>query len=105
MKTVVNYLIFVFHIEVKTKSKNKILNFVFQFIKITEWHFGYTESKTTLVPNCISANIFDNMRSIISREISKTKINKTTHNILKNNMRKNVADIVASIINFIFEET
>ena len=30
MKIVVNYLDFVFHIEVKTKSKYKILNFVFQ---------------------------------------------------------------------------
>ena len=30
---VVKYLNFVFHIEVKTKSNYKILNFVFQFIK------------------------------------------------------------------------
>ena len=44
MKMVVNYLNFVFHIEVKTKSKYKILNFVFQFIKNTKWHFGYTDS-------------------------------------------------------------
>ena len=29
----VNYLNFVFHIEVETKSEYKILNFVFQFIK------------------------------------------------------------------------
>ena len=33
MKIVVNYLNFVFHIEVKTKSNDKFLNFVFQFIK------------------------------------------------------------------------
>ena len=33
MKIVDKYLNFVFHIEVKTKSKYKILNFVFQFIK------------------------------------------------------------------------
>ena len=33
MKIVVNYSDFVFHIEVKTKFKYKILNFVFQFIK------------------------------------------------------------------------
>ena len=39
MKAVVSYVKFVFHIEVKTKSKNKILNSVFQFIKNTKWHF------------------------------------------------------------------
>ena len=33
MKMVVNFLNFVFRIEVKTKSKYRILNFVFQFIK------------------------------------------------------------------------
>ena len=43
MKMVVNYLNFVFRIEVKTKSKHRILNFVFQFIKNTKWHFGYTD--------------------------------------------------------------
>ena len=41
-KIVVNYLNFLFHIEVKTKSRDKILNFVFQFIKNTKWLFGYT---------------------------------------------------------------
>ena len=44
MKMVVNYLNFVFLIEVKAKSKYGILNFVFQFIKNTKWHFGYTDS-------------------------------------------------------------
>ena len=44
MKMEVNYLHFVFHIQVKTKSEYKILNFVFQFIKNTKWHFGYTDS-------------------------------------------------------------
>ena len=44
MKMVVNYLNFVFLIEVKSKSKYRILNFVFQFIKNTKWHFGYTNS-------------------------------------------------------------
>ena len=34
---------FVFHIEMKTKSNDKTLNFVFQFIKNTKWHFGYTD--------------------------------------------------------------
>ena len=37
---VVNYLNFVFHIEVKTKSNHKFLNFVFQFIKNTICYFG-----------------------------------------------------------------
>ena len=40
MKMVVSYLNFVFFIEIKTKSKYRILNFVFQFIKKTKWHFG-----------------------------------------------------------------
>ena len=39
----VKYLNFVFHIEVKTKSKYRILNFAFQFIKNTKWHFGYRD--------------------------------------------------------------
>ena len=43
MKLVVNYLNSVFYIEVKTKSNDKFLNFVFQFIKNTKWHFGYTD--------------------------------------------------------------
>ena len=43
MKMVVKYLNFVFHIEVKTKSNYKILNFVFQFIKNMKWHFGYSD--------------------------------------------------------------
>ena len=44
MKMVGNYLNFVFLIEVKVKSKYRILNFVFQFIKNTKWHFGYMNS-------------------------------------------------------------
>ena len=44
MKMVVGYLNFVFFIKVKAKSKYKTLNFVFQFIKKTKWHFGYTNS-------------------------------------------------------------
>ena len=44
MKIVANYLHIVFHLDVKTKSKYKILNFVFQFIKNMKWHFGYTDS-------------------------------------------------------------
>ena len=43
MKMVVSYLNFVFFIEVKAKFKYRILNFVFQFIKKTKWHFGYTD--------------------------------------------------------------
>ena len=43
MKMVVSYLNFVFFIEVKTKSRYRILNFVFQFTKNTKWHFGYTD--------------------------------------------------------------
>ena len=38
------YFDFVFHIEVKTKSKYKSLNLVFHLIKNTTWHFGYTDS-------------------------------------------------------------
>ena len=44
MKMVVSYLNFVFFIKVKAKSKYRILDFVFQFIKKTKWHFGYTDS-------------------------------------------------------------
>ena len=44
MKIVVNYLNFVCNIEVKTKSNDKFLNFVFQFIRNTKWHFGYKDS-------------------------------------------------------------
>ena len=43
MKIVANYLNFGFHIELNTKSKYKILNFVFQFIKNMDWHFGYKD--------------------------------------------------------------
>ena len=50
MKLVVKSLNFVFHIEVKTKSNYKILNFVFQFIKNLKWHFGYTDCYITQKP-------------------------------------------------------
>ena len=43
MKMVVSYLNFVFFIKVKSKSKYRISNFVFQFIKKMKWHFGYTD--------------------------------------------------------------
>ena len=43
MKMVVSYFNFVFFIEVKAKSKHRILNFVLQLIKNTKWHFGYTD--------------------------------------------------------------
>ena len=45
MKIVVNQLNFVLHVKVITKSKHKFLNFVFQFIKNTKWHFGYTDHR------------------------------------------------------------
>ena len=51
MKMVVSYLNFVFFIKVKAKSKYRILNFVFQFIKKTKWHFGYTDSRVCLFLN------------------------------------------------------
>ena len=44
MKIVVNYLNFVFHIEVKIKSIHKFFNFVFQFIKNMKWHFSCIDS-------------------------------------------------------------
>ena len=43
MKMVVNYLNFAFLFKVKAKAKYRILNFVFQSIKNTKWHFGYTD--------------------------------------------------------------
>ena len=43
MKVVVSYLNFVFFIKVKAKSKYRISNFVFHFIKKTKWHLGYTD--------------------------------------------------------------
>ena len=43
MKMVVSYLNFFFFIEVRVKSKYRILNFVFQFIKKKKWHFGNTD--------------------------------------------------------------
>ena len=43
MKMVVSYLNFIFFFKVKAKFKYKTLNFVFQFIKKTKWHFGYTD--------------------------------------------------------------
>ena len=45
MKMVVNYFNFVFLTEVKSKSKYRILSFVFQFIKNTQWYFGYADSE------------------------------------------------------------
>ena len=43
MNMVVNYLNFVFHNEVKTKSKCKVLNLDFQFLRNRKWHFGYPD--------------------------------------------------------------
>ena len=43
MKIVDNYLNFVIYMEIKTKSKYKILNFVFQFTNNTNWHFVFMD--------------------------------------------------------------
>ena len=40
MKIIVNYLNFIFHIVVKTKSMYKILNFMIQFIKTRSSNSG-----------------------------------------------------------------
>ena len=40
--------------KVKAKSKDKILNFAFQFIKNTKWHFGYTDLNRPTTSNVIS---------------------------------------------------
>ena len=45
---------FVFYMKVKTKSKYKILNFAFQFIKNTKLHFGYTDLNCPTTSNVIS---------------------------------------------------
>ena len=55
MKMMVNYLKIVFHTVVKTKPKYKILNFVFQFIKNTKWHFGYTNLEAIYMTKAASA--------------------------------------------------
>ena len=59
MKIVVNYLNFTFDIEVKTKSKYKVLNFIFQYQKKPKWHLGRTDC-------CYSfAGIIGTLREII----------------------------------------
>ena len=58
-KMVVNYLNFVFLNEVKTNSKYRILNFVFQYIKNTKRHFGYTDFRVPKVPS----RVFDKMKN------------------------------------------
>ena len=61
-KNSLNMKIVVPSFEVKTKS-NKILNFVFQFIKNTKWHFGYKDWATllfSLVINHLFFNFFTN---------------------------------------------
>ena len=53
MKMVVSYLNFVFFIEVKAKSKYRILNFAFQFIKKNKmalWVHGFSIFKKNLCP-------------------------------------------------------
>ena len=44
MKMVIDYLNFTFHIEVKAKSNNKILNFIVQFYENPKWHSAFTDS-------------------------------------------------------------
>ena len=42
MEIVVNYLNFTSHVEVKTKSKYKILNFIYQNHEMALWVHGLT---------------------------------------------------------------
>ena len=49
MKIVVNYLNLLFHIVVKTKSNDKFMNFVLQFIKNKKWHIGYMDYPKTQI--------------------------------------------------------
>ena len=73
MKMVVNYLNFVFLIEVKTKCKYRTLNFVFQFIKKTKWRFGYTDLRA-------------NHSNFVTKELSKSIMNRSR---LRNQFLKN----------------
>ena len=73
MKMVVNYLNFVFLIEVKIKCKYRTLNFVFQFIKKTKWHFGYTDLRA-------------NHSNFVTEELSKSIMNRSR---LRNQFLKN----------------
>ena len=66
VKIVVNYLNLVFRIDVKTKSKYKIFNFVFQFIKNTKLHVRYTNSQTTKQFSEQIKSIFCNKRIKLS---------------------------------------
>ena len=54
MNIVVIYSNFTFRIEVKTKSKYIILDFVFRFIKNMKWHFGYTDYNMRQFSFCLT---------------------------------------------------
>ena len=76
-KNSLNMKIVVPSFEVKTKS-NKILNFVFQFIKNTKWHFGYKDRATllfSLVINHLFFNFFTNHGGTSVELITITKTN------------------------------
>ena len=66
MKIVTIYLNFVFHIQVKTKSKNKILNFVFQFIKNTKWNLQVVIQSKDLMFKRLYSTICYGGKSIIN---------------------------------------
>ena len=69
MKIIVNNLNFVFYIAGNTKYKYKSLNFIFQFIKITIRHFGYTD---WVLVNFYKSNIFQSSHSI--KNFHRTKL-------------------------------
>ena len=76
-KNSLNMKIVVPSFEVKTKS-NKILNFVFQFIKNTKWNFGYKDWVTLLFPlviNHLLFNFFTNHGGTSVELITVTKTN------------------------------
>ena len=39
-------LMFLSQFQYRNENQNFISNFIFQFIKKTKWHFGYTDSST-----------------------------------------------------------
>ena len=95
MKIVVNYLNFVFHIEVKTKSNHKFLNFVFQFIKNTKWHFGYTEYYVILF------NFLTNLNKSMLHPVKVKLYHKADWNSINFSLSKHLTTLQEQILNLI----
>ena len=102
MKIVVNYLNFVFHVDVKTNSNNKFLNLVFQLLRNSKWHFGYTDLRLRVIYERHLAENVEKLTAFSVPSVNNKKFVLTSpkKSFFKNVFRSDLVWLMTYIDNF-----